>query len=233
VIGGSASPDPAFGSAYQFHGAELLKDSAVGAVISSAGPLGFGIRHGWSGVGEPMIVTRSRPGQVWTLDDRPAVTAYLDRYGAPGAAYTDAAVFERFAQSRPIGIRRRNGVEVRSVSSGSSLADGVLRPSGEVPEGALVWAMRGDAESAITAAGDAVRDAVAALGATPPLGLVAFDCVSRSHMLGEHGTRREVGRMVELSAGAPLTGIYTWGEILRTAGANGYHNQTLAVLAVG
>jgi hypothetical protein len=52
-------------------------------------------------------------------------------------------------------------------------------------------------------------------------------------MLGEQGTGQEVSRMREQAAGAPLTGIYTWGEILRTVGMNGYHNQTLAVLAVG
>ena len=37
----------------------------------------------------------------------------------------------------------------------------------------------------------------------------------------------------EHHAGAPLSGFYTWGEIARTRGITGYHNQTLAVLAVG
>lgn len=233
MIGGSASPDPAVRRPFLLHGDRVLHEAAVGAVIASEGPLGFGIRHGWRRVGEPLIVTHSTRGQVWTLDDQPAVKAYLDRYGAPGAAYTDPAVFEAFAQSRPLGVRRRHGLEVRSVSSSSCLADGVLRPSGEVPEGALVWLMEGDAESAVTAAGDACQDAVLALGGVAPLGLIAFDCVSRGHMLGEQGARIEVTRMVENAAGAPLTGIYTWGEILRTFGMNGYHNQTLAVLAVG
>ena len=233
VIGGSASPDPVLGRPYQLHGRTPLHDHVVGATVTSTGPLGFGIRHGWRDVGEPMIVTRSAPGQVWTLDDRPALNAYLDRYAAPAEAYDDPAAFERFAQSRPIGIRRRHGVEVRSVSSSSRLADGVLRPSGEIPEGALVWPMEGDAASATAAAADAVRDAVGALGGTPPLGLLAFDCVSRSHMLGARGTREEVRQMTGPAAGAPVTGIYTWGEILRTSGVNGYHNQTLAVLAVG
>jgi len=27
--------------------------------------------------------------------------------------------------------------------------------------------------------------------------------------------------------------LYTWGEIARTKGINGFHNQTLVVLAVG
>lgn len=233
VIGGSASPDPVLRRPFQLHGRQVLHDAAVGVVIASTGPLGFGIRHGWRPVGEPMIVTHSAHGQVYTLDDQPAVKAYLDRYGAPGPAYTDPAAFEVFAQSRPLGVRRRHGVEVRSVSSSSSLADGLLHPTGEVPEGALVWLMEGDIDSAVDAAADACRDALEALGETAALGVIAFDCVSRSHMLGERGTRREVARMREQIGRTPLTGVYTWGEILRTSGMNGYHNQTLAVLAVG
>ena len=71
------------------------------------------------------------------------------------------------------------------------------------------------------------------LDGAPPLGLLAFDCISRSRVLGEEGTRDEVERMMKVCAGAPLSGFYTWGEIARTRGITGYHNQTLAVLAVG
>ena len=35
------------------------------------------------------------------------------------------------------------------------------------------------------------------------------------------------------AGGTPLAGFYTWGEIARTRGINGFHNQTLVVLAVG
>jgi hypothetical protein len=35
------------------------------------------------------------------------------------------------------------------------------------------------------------------------------------------------------TAPAPVAGLYTWGEIARTRGINGFHNQTLVVLAVG
>jgi hypothetical protein len=233
LVGGSASPPSTQHRPFVLHGSEKLEDAAVGAVISSTGPLGFGIRHGWRPVGDPMIVTHSAGGRVCTLDDQPAVKAYLDRYGAPAAAYTDPAVFEVFAQSRPIGVGRRYGLEVRSVSSSAGLAHGLLHPSGEVPEGALVWLMQGDHASALQAASDACGEAVQALGDVPPIGVVAFDCVSRSHMLGEQGTRREVGQMRERATDVPLTGVYTWGEIHRTLGINGYHNQTLAVLAVG
>src|SRR5206468_2857578 len=153
------------------------------------------LRHGWRKVGDPMTVTRSVAGDVCTLNDQPALAAYLRRLGAPNEAYTDPAAFEAFARPRPIGVRRRSGEEVRNVSSSALFGRGWLRSSGEVPEGGQVWLMEGDEESVLRAADDACRDAVAALGGSPALGLLAFDCDSRGGLLGAAGMRREVDRM--------------------------------------
>jgi hypothetical protein len=233
LVGGSSSPDRASRRTFQLYGDDVVTDAAVGAVIASDGPFGVGIRHGWRKVGDPMIVTRSVNGDVLTLDDQPALAAYLRRLDAPAAAYEDPIAFERFSQTRPIGIRRRSGEEVRNVSSREHFHEGWLRSSGDVPEGGVIWLMEGDEGSVLDAAGDACREAVAALGGTAPLGLLAFDCESRRELLGADGMRQEVGRMVGASGGTPVAGFYTWGEIARVRGINGYHNQTLAVLAVG
>ena len=42
------------------------------------------MRHGFREVGEPMVVTRSRKGRIYTLDHKPALHAYL-RVTAPFA----------------------------------------------------------------------------------------------------------------------------------------------------
>lgn len=48
-----------------------------------------------------------------------------------------------------------------------------------------------------------------------------------------HGWRHdEVGGVVRHARGAPVGGCYTHGEIARTRGLAGYHNQTFVVLAV-
>jgi len=232
-VGGTSSPDPVTRQTFAFHGREVLTDVVVGATIASDGPLGVGVRHGWRKVGDPMIVTSSAGGEVFTLDDRPAIGAYLRQLGAPADAYADPRAFERFARTRPIGIRRRSGEEVRNVSSMALFDLGRLRSSGDVPEGGLVWLMEGDEESVLDAAGDACQDAVQALGGAPPLGLLAFDCESRANLFGPDGMRREVARMTEAIGGAPVAGLYTWGEVARLRGINGFHNQTLVVLAVG
>jgi hypothetical protein len=122
---------------------------------------------------------------------------------------------------------------VRNVSSTRYHREGWLRSSGEIPEGGLVWLMAGDEQSVLEAAGEAVKDAVDDLDGAHPLGFLAFDCASRRRMLREDGVREEIGLMAGQAGGAPLAGFYTWGEIARTRGIHGYHNQTLVVLAIG
>jgi len=103
----------------------------------------------------------------------------------------------------------------------------------EVPQGGLAWMMEGDDDSVLAATDVACNDALAALGGCPPLGLVAFDCIARRGVLGDEGIAREVDRIAAHAAGAPVAGFYTYGEIARTRGMSGFHNQTLVVLALG
>jgi hypothetical protein len=91
--------------------------------------------------------------------------------------------------------------------------------------------MEGDHDSVLEATDAACHDALAMLGGRRPLGLLAFDCIARREILGP-SIRDEVVRVVA-SAGAPVAGFYTYGEIARTKGVRGFHNQTLVVLALG
>lgn len=51
-------------------------------------------------------------------------------------------------------------------------------------------------------------------------------------MLGD-GVVDEVAAISACAGNAPIAGFYTYGEIARTTGITGFHNQTLVVLAVG
>jgi hypothetical protein len=216
----------------QLHNGEVRRNAVVAAAIASDAPLGIGVRHGWRRVGDPMVVTRSDGNWVYALDDAPALDVYLDRLGAPVAARSDAQAFIGFALTHPLGLSRRSGEEVRFVA-GADFADRSLLCVAQVPQGGLTWFMDGDDASVLEATDAACRDALAVLDDRPPLGLVAFDCIARRGVLGEAGIRAEVGRIAGFAAGAPVAGFYTYGEIARTHGISGFHNQTLVVLAVG
>lgn len=62
---------------------------------------------------------------------------------------------------------------------------------------------------------------------------LAFDCIAPRGVLGDEGINEEVARIKSYSGGAPVAGSYTYGEIARTHGVSGFHNQTLVVLAFG
>jgi hypothetical protein len=62
--------------------------------------------------------------------------------------------------------------------------------------------------------------------------MFAFDCIARRGVLGEDGIQLEVDHVARSADGAPVAGFYTYGEIARTRGVSGFHNQTLVVLAV-
>ena len=232
LVGGCAGDDLAMRETFQLRGREVLRDAIVAAAISSDAAFGIGVHHGWRRVGEPMLVTRSGGNRVYSLDDRPALDVYLERLSAPAEARADPAAFTRFALTHPLGLSRRSREpQVRFVAD----ADFEERSIGciaEVPQGGLTWIMEGDAGSVLDATDRACAAALAGLGG-PPLGLLAFDCIARRGVLGEPGIRTEIDRVALLSGGAPVAGFYTYGEIARTHGISGFHNQTLVVLAVG
>jgi hypothetical protein len=232
LVGGCAGDDLKMRSTWQIHGDSVMRDAVVAAAITSDAPFGIGVRHGWTKVGDPMLVTCSADNRVHRLDDRPALDVYLDRLGAPAQARTDPEAFTRFALTHPLGLDRRRGEEQVRFVGGADFEARALVCIAEVPQGGLAWFMEGDAGSVLDATDAACGDALAALAGEPPLGLLAFDCIARRGVLGDRGIVSEVERVADHAGGAPVAGFYTYGEIARTQGISGFHNQTLVVLAV-
>ena len=233
LVGGCAGDDLEMAQTFQLHGDRVLTGSVVAAGIASAAPLGIGVRHGWRRVGEPMLVTASAGNHVYTIDDRPALDVYLERLGVEEPAHCDKDWLAHFALTHPLGLSRPGGEEQVRFIAGGNLAERWLSCIAEVPQGALAWIMEGDARSVLEATDAACRDSLAALGGRRPLGMIAFDCIARRSVLGDQGIRAETGRLASVAAGAPIAGFYTYGEIARTRGLRGFHNQTLVVLSVG
>lgn len=231
LVGGCAGDGLRMQTTHQLFDGEVLERAVVGAAIASEAPLGIGVRHGWRRVGEAMLITRSESCVVHTLNDEPALDVYLRLLDAPPEAHTDAAAFTQFALTHPLGLSRRSGEEVRFVAE-ANFADRSIVCIAEVPQGGLTWFMDGDEASVLDATEAACADALAALGGQPPLGVVAFDCIARRGILGEGGIQHEVDLISRRVDGAPVAGFYTYGEIARTHGVSGFHNQTLVALTL-
>ena len=232
LVGGAAGDDSRTGGTAHMHGREVLHSAAVAAIIDSDAPFGIGVHHGWRQVGEPMLVTRVEDGRIYTLDDQPALDAYLERLKAPADAYTDLTAFRHFSRMRPLSVIRRGGDEVRGVDTHPNFEDRSLQAGGSVPQGGLTWIMEGDVDSLLGATDVACAEAVQGLGGRPPIGYFAFDCLARWQLLGPAGVQEEIDRIRKHVDDMPLAGFYTYGEIARARGINAFHHQTLVMLAI-
>jgi hypothetical protein len=231
LVGGCAGDDLGMVRTHQLHGTRVLTNAVVAAAIASDGPIGIGVQHGWRPVGEEMLVTSSEGTVVRTLDDEPALDRYLEVLDAPPEVRVDPEAFTAFAATRPFGLSRRGRQEVRFVAKADFDAR-TITCFAEVPQGGLTSIMTGDAASVLEATAGACHEALAALGGQPPRGVMVFDCIARRGVLGE-GITEEIDTIARLADGAPVAGFYTYGEIARTEGSSGFHNQTLVVLALG
>lgn len=233
LVGGCAGDELKMTRTYQLHGDKILTNSVVAAGIASREPLGIGVRHGWRKVGEPMLVTRSAGNRVFTLDDRPALDLYLAQLGVEEPDHGGQEAMARLALRHPLGLSRANGEEQVRFIGGGDFVERSLSCIAEVPQGALVWIMEGDAQSVLQATEAACADSLAALDGRQPVGMIAFDCIARRGVLGEEGIHAEIDRLTARAPGVPIAGFYTYGEIARTHGLRGFHNQTLVVLSFG
>jgi hypothetical protein len=232
LFGGASADGWRMTGGYLFGDERVLTDAVVAVAIGSEAPLSVAVRHGWDKVGKPMIVTSAGDGRVYTLDDRPALDVYLDRLGAPPEAYTDEEAFKQFALPRPLGVQRRSGVEARNLSTEVDLVGRSIGGGSAIDHGGLTWAMSGDEESILTATDAACHAAVEGLEGQAPVGMLTFSCAALRAVLGEEGIKREGARLEKWADGVPYAGFYTYGEIARTRGIDGFHNQTLAILAI-
>lgn len=232
LVGGCAGDNLAMQQTRQLHGEQVFSGAVVAAAISSERPLGVGVSHGWTPLSDPMLVTESRGTLLSKLDDRSALDVYLEFFKPPEAVHRDPHAFADFAATHPIGIRRRDRIEMRHIT-GFDPERRALVMVAEVPQGGLAFLTEGDYDSVLEAAAESARTAIDALGDVPPVGLLLFDCVSRRSVFGEQQLQEETDLINRCCGGIPLAGFYTYGEIARTKGSGGFHNQTLVTLAVG
>jgi hypothetical protein len=232
LVGGCAGDDLRMRKTFQLHGDQVLTDSVVAAGITSEAPLGIGVRHGWRSMGKPMLVTHSHGRRLYTLDDRPALDVYLEHLDLSPANGLDPDRVRALTLTHPIGLSRPRGEEQIRFIDSTNFADRSLSCRAEVPQGGMVCVMEGDAESVLSATDAACKASLTALGGRSPLGVLAFDCTERRELLGEQRVKAEIDRLAASAAGAPVAGFYAYGEIARTHGVRGSHNQTLVVFAI-
>jgi hypothetical protein len=235
IVGGSTADDFEYARTDQFYGTgagvRTYRDALVGIALGSTAPMGIGIAHGWAKRGEPMLVTGSEDGEVFRLDDEPALDVYLRRLGADRTLLADERMLREFTYLHPLGLSRRTGEDIRVVHTVDA-ERGSLRCLADVPQGSLVWSMDAEVDALVQAASDSCEMAVSGLGQLPPRGVLVFDCGARKRKLGPEHLGAEQAAIAAAVGGAPFGGFYTFGEFGRTHGSRGMHHLTVVTLAL-
>jgi hypothetical protein len=227
-VGGAAADDLRWAGTQTFAEDQILSNGLLAVWINSASPVGIGVAHGWRPTGRPMLVTRAAGTVVHELDGESALTAFLAEQGGD----LDPADPDFFLQvlNSPVGCPNGRGrYDVRQLHA--YLPDGGgINFNAAISEQTILQVMSGDRDGLIGGARSACEEAIAMLDRPASLAL-AFSCGSRTPLLGDRCVD-EVAAMTSALEGAPLNGFYTYGEFARTTGSSGFHNSSVAVLAL-
>jgi len=227
-FGGGAGDNAQFQRTSVFCGREVLNGAAVALEMLTEKPIGIGVRHGWEPASAPLRVTEADGMRLVSLNGLPAAEAFEAHARSTGQKLDRAAPIPFFLHNI-LGIDTGSAHRLRV--SLAVLGDGAVLCAAEVPTGSVVHIMRASATSAVEAADQATKAALAALGDHKPEAALFFDCVATRLRMGE-GFGEEVATVRARLNGADLLGCNTHGQIARAEGQfEGFHNCT-AVVAV-
>ncbi|MBN1174725.1 MAG: FIST C-terminal domain-containing protein, partial [Micromonosporaceae bacterium] len=136
-----------------------------------------------------------------------------------------------FVRTHPLAVARRSDVAMRHILHADPVRRSLTCAAG-VPRGTAVRLASADTASLIAATDRGCVEALAQLRGSPPLALLVFSCAARRAVLGQQGIVAESELLRQRAGSAAVGGFYTYGEIARTRGVNGYHNQTTVVLTL-
>lgn len=227
IVGGSAADDRRLRRTSVFEGDRVLSDGAVAVWIDSPWPLPVTASHGWRAVSLPLLVTKVDGPVVHEIAGRPADVVFREhlRDGAPDLepgrpdepGYHSA---HAFGVIEPDGTLLVRGVYLDD--------DGGLRTFCPLSSYAPVQIVSCTADDLLAVTEPVVRSV--ATGRAPSA-VLAFSCVGRLDVLRDRSAE-EAARLQAAAGAATTFGLYTYGELARIGSATGYHNATLAAVAL-
>ena len=228
VIGGAAGDDRRLEQTFVFDGDRVLTDAAVAVWIGSQRPVRVVCRHGWQPIGLPQLVTRVDGPVVHEIGGRPARQVFEEHFRhqgpphdlvweMPGGYYSAGA----FGLIEPDGSLLIRGAFIDG--------DGVIRTFAPLPAYSAVHLVSCDQHDLLQVADEIAEQSLA--GAADPAVLLTFSCVARLDILRDRGAE-EPARLQAAAGPVPTFGFYTYGEYARTRGVAGYHNATIAAVAL-
>jgi hypothetical protein len=235
IFGASAADNFCFHKTYQYFDKEILSDSVTGLIFSGENIFGMGLRHGWKPLGRPHTITNVKGNVIKTIEEKPAVAIYEEYFGKSRKEIEKTLI--EMSIYYPLGLYVPGETEYLLRNVLRIDEDGGLVCQGDASVGSDVRLMMGTKEWALDAATQAAQEAKDSLNGKEVKGALVFESISRNKLLGRL-TERELSRIKQVLGNVPILGICTYGEqaplkSLEHYGETYFHNETLAILAIG
>jgi hypothetical protein len=220
---------------FQIGGTKVGVDGIAAALLSGENiHLGVGVAHGWRPVGAFFKITGVRGFWVRSLDGKPASETYADLFGRRARDWAFPPL-NTMVRLYPLGIEREGDRPLSVRTPNRIEADGSLRMSAMIQDGAIGHLLVGGTADCVEAARQAAGDALQALGsATPKLALVFVDISWQMLLTSQAGSEVEAVSDV-LGKDIPIIGGYTFGQLAHPNGEQRpeFLNQHIAVVLIG
>lgn len=230
IVGGAAGDDGRFSQTQVGTHERSGPDAATVLHAFGRTPWGVGVGHGLSAQSQRMVATRAKGNVLYELDGRPAIEAYRAHAEKRGVTL-DASNTGAYLIGNELGVFIFNELHHARAPVGVG-PGGELNLVAEIAQGAQVCILDGRPDAMVEAAGQAAKDARAALQGAEPAGVLVFDCICRGMIL-DGDFQREIDAIRAVFPGTPIAGFLTYGEIARFRGRlDGWHNTTSVVVAL-
>jgi hypothetical protein len=228
VVGGAAADDRRLSATFVLRDGNALTDSAVGVWIGSDSPVPISVGHGWHPVSLPMLVTKVDGQIVHEIAGRPARDVFEEYFVNALIPAIDAVREEGYYSTHAFGLIEPDGSHlIRGVFLGP---DGLVRTFAPLPVYSAIQIVECDQDSLLDVSERVAAQAIN--GAQRDTSVVLFfSCVARLDVLAERGPE-EASRLQAVAGALPIFGVYTYGEFARSTSVAGYHNTTLAAVAL-
>ncbi len=236
IVGGSSADDFRFQKTYQYAQQTLLSDAVVGVLFSGEVSVGIGVRHGWSPIGKPRLVTKAYANYVEKLDEAPAINLYEEYFGAQAEELKQEAL-AHLTLTYPLGMAIPDEEEYLLRNVLKVDPSGAIIYAAEIPEQSKVRLMMANRDAVMSAAQRAAQKALQNLGGRKPfLGLV-FNSAARRKLLGFRAMDEIAIIQETLGSQVPLIGFYSYGEQAPLGaeihhGQSHFHNESVVVVTL-
>jgi hypothetical protein len=235
IFGASCADNFRFIKTFQFANNSILSDSVVTTVFSGAITFGMGLRHGWKPLGRPHAITRVKGNVIQSIEGKPAVAIYEEYFSKTRADVVKNLV--RMSAFYPLGLYAPGETEYILRNAIRADEEGGLVCQGDAAEGDEVRLMMGTKDWALDAAVQAAQEAKNTLSSPELKGVLIFESLSRSKLLGRL-TDNELVRIKNVLGDVPMLGLCTFGEqaplkSIERTGESYFHNEAIGLLTFG